>query len=721
MTVQIQRRRRSSRATAAGLRPCPLATLALCLALGACSNPSGNGEDATEAPPDPRATAEALGITIDTEQMTEFRCHAMGETIMGDCSDEDLIRLTGEVLARRERTAATAEAAEAGSGPSDTDATGNPDPVTRVGASNAPGIDPKLLAELADDGITVDLGAMADLPCHAMFDIVMGDCSEADIRQVAAELRSRRGDATPVERPSQASFVPGQGLIDPEAAARQPSLALDLEDGARIEMDARPVRWQVGETTLSGYAYNGTIPGPLLRVHEGDQITVHFRNAIDMPTTVHWHGLRHDNADDGVPGVTQPAILPGGEHTYTLRFPDPGVFWYHPHVREDIQQDAGMYGVIVVEPADSRYYLPVDHEEVLILDDLLLEADDNVAYGNTHANFAIMGRFGNRLLINGDPDYRLTVAPGEVVRFHLANVANVRPFRLAFEDAKMRLVGSDLSRYEVETFVDEVLIAPAERYTVDVRFDTPGEHRLVHRSKDRDYSLGTVTARGSSRAGGAVATAFGFSRYNSAVTRDIAQFAADFDRAPDIVLELDVDVPGLVTRAEDADASGSGSDPGATTSDAEHADEAEGAVGHADDEAEHASIEYEDDMLAANRQSFGGRDVRWIIRDRDSGAENGQLAYVFRVGDIVKIRIVNDPSSQHPMQHPIHIHGQRFVAIAVDDEPVANRVWKDTVLVPIGSTVDLLMEVTNPGAWMVHCHIAEHLESGMMFQFSVVD
>ncbi|MCB0217636.1 MAG: multicopper oxidase domain-containing protein, partial [Chloroflexi bacterium] len=340
MTVEGNTRRRSHRAASAGLRP--LAGLALGLILGACRAPSNL--DVTETPPDPRATAAALGITIDTEQMTEFRCHAMGETIMGDCSDEDLLRLTAQVLARRERASATADAANAGA-ESDGDAAAEVDPGAGVDLSKAPGIDPDLLAELADEGITVDLGAMADLPCHAMFDIVMGDCSEADVRQVAADLRTQRGDARSGERESEAGFVPGQGLVDPDRSARRPSEALDLQDGARIEMDARPVRWQVGDTTLSGYGYNGMIPGPLLRVQEGDRITVHFRNAIDMPTTIHWHGLRHDNADDGVPGVTQPAVMPGGEHTYTLRFPDPGVFWYHPHVREDIQQDAGLYGV----------------------------------------------------------------------------------------------------------------------------------------------------------------------------------------------------------------------------------------------------------------------------------------------------------------------------------------------------------------------------------------
>ena len=90
-----------------------------------------------------------------------------------------------------------------------------------------------------------------------------------------------------------------------------------------------------------------------------------------------------------------------------------------------------------------------------------------------------------------------------------------------------------------------------------------------------------------------------------------------------------------------------------------------------------------------------------------------------QVGDVLKISLFNDPESMHPMQHPIHLHGQRFIVTHIDGEPVENRVWTDTILVPIGSTVDILVDVTNPGEWMMHCHIAEHLEAGMMTSFIV--
>jgi FtsP/CotA-like multicopper oxidase with cupredoxin domain len=130
-------------------------------------------------------------------------------------------------------------------------------------------------------------------------------------------------------------------------------------------------------------------------------------------------------------------------------------------------------------------------------------------------------------------------------------------------------------------------------------------------------------------------------------------------------------------------------------------------------------LEWEDLMPDINRQS-NPSNMRWCVTDLDTGAENGDIFWNFTVGDRVKIRLVNELGSDHPMHHPFHIHGAgRFLILSRDDEPDPNLVWKDTVLVPAGQTVDILFEVTNPGRWMAHCHIAEHIESGMMFSFDV--
>jgi FtsP/CotA-like multicopper oxidase with cupredoxin domain len=110
----------------------------------------------------------------------------------------------------------------------------------------------------------------------------------------------------------------------------------------------------------------------------------------------------------------------------------------------------------------------------------------------------------------------------------------------------------------------------------------------------------------------------------------------------------------------------------------------------------------------------------WELVDRATGARNGAISWAFTVGDQVKIRLVNEMTSDHPMHHPFHVHGAgRFLILSRDGEPEPNLAWKDTVLVRSGQTVDILLDVSNPGLWMAHCHIAEHIQSGMMFSFNV--
>ncbi len=114
-----------------------------------------------------------------------------------------------------------------------------------------------------------------------------------------------------------------------------------------------------------------------------------------------------------------------------------------------------------------------------------------------------------------------------------------------------------------------------------------------------------------------------------------------------------------------------------------------------------------------------GAEVRWILRDPRTGNENMDIDWRFAVGEVVKIRLTNDRDAFHAMQHPVHIHGQRFLIVQQDGVPNENLVWKDTMLLPVGSTADILLELSNPGRWMIHCHIAEHLESGMKMVFVV--
>jgi FtsP/CotA-like multicopper oxidase with cupredoxin domain len=144
---------------------------------------------------------------------------------------------------------------------------------------------------------------------------------------------------------------------------------------------------------------------------------------------------------------------------------------------------------------------------------------------------------------------------------------------------------------------------------------------------------------------------------------------------------------------------------------------------HGEGEAhEHGSaegIEWEDDMVEVNRLTTTAT-MHWRFLDRTSGTDSPAINWQFTVGERVKLRLVNEMDSDHPMHHPFHLHGAgRFLVLSRDGVVEPNLVWKDTVLVRTGQTVDILFDVSNPGLWMAHCHIAEHMQSGMMFSFNV--
>jgi FtsP/CotA-like multicopper oxidase with cupredoxin domain len=156
---------------------------------------------------------------------------------------------------------------------------------------------------------------------------------------------------------------------------------------------------------------------------------------------------------------------------------------------------------------------------------------------------------------------------------------------------------------------------------------------------------------------------------------------------------------------------------GAHAHEHEARESADAHEGH--DHAAADGIEWEDDMVEVNRMTTPAN-MRWKLIDRDTGAENAAIDWRFRVGERVKIRLLNEMAGDHPMHHPFHVHGAgRFLILSRDGRVEPNLVWKDTVLVRTGETVDILLDVTNVGLWMAHCHIAEHHESGMMFSFEV--
>jgi suppressor of ftsI len=519
-------------------------------------------------------------------------------------------------------------------------------------------------------------------------------------------------------RPRVAPFRPGRNIDPATLPPARPRQVIALKDGDRLALEATMVRRSVAGRAFVAYGFNGQWPGPLIRVDRAATIVVDFTNRIDLPTSVHWHGIRLDNRFDGVPHVTQDPVPPGGSFRYVVHFPDAGIYWYHPHHREDVQQDLGLYGNLLVRSTEPGFFAPAHREEVLMLDDFLV-ADDGapVPHGTEAPSHALMGRFGNVMLVNGEPSYRLSVKRGEVVRFYLTNAANTRPFNLSIDGARLKLVGGDVGKLEREEWVESVVIAPAERWIVDARFERPGDVAIVNRVQAIDHgrglffpevdTLGVVTVV-DERASPDHSASFEQLRTNADVIADIARYVGKV-RGPrfevreatrtahlaprtskELVLTLrTTNLPFGLVQVMRLD------------------------TGYVN------PVEWSGTMPMMDWLS-SGKDVEWLLREPSTGKENMTIDWTFRQGDVVRMRLSNDRHTLHPMQHPIHIHGQRFLVLAQNGIPSQNLVWKDTFLLPVGWTADLLVEMSNPGRWMLHCHIAEHLEAGMHTVFTVL-
>jgi FtsP/CotA-like multicopper oxidase with cupredoxin domain len=597
-----------------------------------------------------------------------------------------------------------------------------------------------------------------------------------------------------IDSPMPADSFPTDPAGLPEASRLE---LLELADGDTLELRVGPVAKPLGDTTVRMLGYNGSIPGPTLKVAQGTEIVVHVENHGDLDTTVHWHGLRLENRYDGVPHETQAPIPVGGEFSYRIQFPDPGLYWYHPHIREDYTQELGLYGNILVVPAEPDYWPPADRDLILTLDDILIEDGKVAPFSTTETSYAAMGRFGNRLLVAGDSDLRVSFRAGEVVRLWLTNTANTRVFNVTVPGARMKLIGGDSGRVEYEEFVEQVVLAPSERVVVDVLVESPGELALEHHTLNRTYRLAAITV--TEGAPSAAATRFGQLRRAPELEAERAQLEPWLAAAPDKILALvaQMDDPAAMPEAAGPTTYACPMHPDVTSTepgrcpncgmkllatqaptlttyacpmhpevvsdqpghcpkcgmkllpaasertamaDHDHAGIGHGGMDHAGmdhsgmdhSDMDHSGmdhsgmdhrgaggIEWEDDMVEVNRQTTSAT-MHWRFLDRTSGADSPAIDWRFTVGDRVKIRLINEMASDHPMHHPFHLHGAgRFLVLARDRVTEPNLVWKDTVLVRTGETVDIMFDVTNPGLWMAHCHIAEHMQSGMMFSFNV--
>ncbi|MEC7259107.1 MAG: multicopper oxidase domain-containing protein, partial [Pseudomonadota bacterium] len=250
------------------------------------------------------------------------------------------------------------------------------------------------------------------------------------------------------------------------AATAASLAALPLRASEPHRLTARPAKAQIAppsypETQV--WAYDGQLPGPVLRVPQGGRVIRRLVNDLPVPTTVHWHGIRIDNAMDGVAGLTQDAVPPGGTFDYDFAVPDAGTYWYHAHTNSMEQVARGLAGALIVEEPSPP---DVDRDEVILFDDWLLNPEDaqfmEPMRHPMHLSHA--GRIGNLLGANGTYDPVLATRPNERLRLRLINGANARVFVLRLHGLRGWTVALDgMPLPAPEPVAGDMVLAPAQR------------------------------------------------------------------------------------------------------------------------------------------------------------------------------------------------------------------------------------------------------------------
>ena len=418
----------------------------------------------------------------------------------------------------------------------------------------------------------------------------------------------------------------------------------------RIEARIAPVTIEPGRT-VQAWTYNGGIPGPLIRVHVGDRLIVHFLNNLPQPTTVHWHGLRIPIQMDGVPEHSQPEVQPGGSFTYDFVVPDAGLFWYHPHVMSSLQVGFGLYGALLVE--DPGEQVGVADELVLVLSDIAVEdsgaLEDPQKAGPLGMAF---GLEGNHVLVNGRKRSKLAATPGAPQRWRIVNAAKSKYFELLLtgsDAGPFTVIGGDGGLQESPVKKDVLVIAPGERVDAIV--------------EPRGASGSEITLQ-----------SFPFNRgYGSEYLPVEDLFTIALANVPAHPGKSDLSVHRSIDPIESA---------GATVVDMDL------SLAQVNDR----TLEYRiNNMNGAKLKPFQakvGETQIWTVTNRTKWS------------------------------HPIHLHGFFFQVLDENSQPVRPLAWKDTVDVPFESTLRFIVRYDpRPGVegmWMVHCHILEHADGGLM-------
>jgi FtsP/CotA-like multicopper oxidase with cupredoxin domain len=231
-----------------------------------------------------------------------------------------------------------------------------------------------------------------------------------------------------------------------------------------INLEARVASIEIAPgLRVDAWTYDGLLPGPLIRVRVGQRLIVHFTNHLPKPTTIHWHGLRIPIQMDGVPGVSQPEVPPGGSFTYDFVVPDAGLFWYHPHVMSAAQVGFGLYGALLVDDPNEK--IDVADQLVLVLSDIEIDEATGALESPESGGSAGMafGREGNHLLVNGRQRSHMRARSGVPQRWRIVNTAKSRFFEVDLGGTPFTVIGGDGGLQEFPVDRDTIVLGPGER------------------------------------------------------------------------------------------------------------------------------------------------------------------------------------------------------------------------------------------------------------------
>ena len=423
------------------------------------------------------------------------------------------------------------------------------------------------------------------------------------------------------------------------------------------------------------WAYNGTVPGPEIRVRQGERLRVNVDNRLDEETTVHWHGLRVPNSMDGVPHLTQKPIAPGETFTYEFDLPDAGTYWYHPHQRGSEQVGRGLYGPFIVE---ERRPIEVDRDVTWVLDDWRLLADAQISgdFDNFH-DVSHNGRIGNTVTVNGRIPETFQVRSGERIRLRLINAANARIFGLEFEGHLPRVIaldGQPVAPHAPDG--DRIVIGPAMRADLIMAMTgQPGEKFTITDTFYRglEYRLLDLV-------------------YGNKPFRD-HPIDAPIDLAANTMPE-----PDLAVAERHEVAFGGGMMSGMMS----------GMMGGG--------------MMGGGMSGMMGGEMMgrmmpgmrhdgvWTINGISATGHVMEPMLTLTRGRSYVLALHNNTA----WHHPIHLHGHSFRVLSRDGRATRHREWQDTVLMAPRERVEIAFVADNPGDWMFHCHILEHMVGGMM-------